>query len=213
MQKYYITNGKEYIKKSGRKYYTCKSPVLADTYTVKAAEIILRNRLCKAWKETFYLEGVDDFQRISLNDIDAQAVVSEENKNDSENKIVTEIEQLAAMLINLYIPSKIQLIAYKKELEKSQSFYDRALPDIDHWIMAHNPPAHIRAKVYGIQQNLEQKRKEVKEKYGYVLALIDAYDNDFSLFKLQRQLEQKRYVPYTPNTYIYKMLDDLLEVN
>lgn len=186
---------------------------MADTYTVKAAEIILRNRLCKAWKETFYLEGVDDFQRISLNDIDAQAVVSEENKNDSENKIVTEMEQLTTMLINLDIPSKIQLIAYKKELEKSQSFYDRALPDIDHWIMDHNPPAHIRAKVYGIQQNLEQKRKEVKEKYGYVLALIDAYDNDFSLFKLQRQLEQKRYVPYTPNTYVYKMLDDLLEVN
>ncbi|WP_394910533.1 hypothetical protein [uncultured Robinsoniella sp.] len=213
MQKYYITNGKEFIKKSGRKYYICKSPVLADTYTVKTAENILRNRLCKAWKETFYLEGVDDFQRIDMSDFDTQVVVTEEDDVDAENKIIKDIDQLATVLIDLDIPSKIKLIACKKELEKSQSFYDRALPDIDHWIMAHNPPAHIRAKVYGIQQNLEQKRKEVKEKYGYVLALIDAYDNDFSLFKLQKQLEQKRYVPYTPNTYVYKMLDDLLEVN
>ncbi|WP_052430921.1 hypothetical protein [Robinsoniella peoriensis] len=164
MQKYYITNGKEYIKKSGRKYYTCKSPVMADTYTVKVAENILKNRLCKTWKETFYLEGVDDFERINLDDIDTQVDASEDGKNDSESKIVTEIEQLAATLMDLYIPSKIQLLAYKKELEKSQSFYDRALPDIDCWIMAHNPPAHIRAKVYGIQQDLEQKRKEVKEK-------------------------------------------------
>lgn len=213
MQKYYITNGKEFIKKSGRKYYTCKSPVLADTYTVKVAENILKNRLCKTWKETFYLEGVDDFERINLDDIDTQVDVSKDEKNDSESKIVTEMEQLAATLMGLYIPSKIQLLAYKKELEKSQSFYDRALPDIDHWIMVHNPPAHIRAKVYGIQQDLEQKRKEVKEKYGYVLVLIDAYDNNHSLFKLQSQLGQKKYVPYTPNTYIYNILDDLLKVN
>lgn len=186
---------------------------MADTYTIKVAENILKNRLCKTWKETFYLEGENDFERINLDDIETQLVISEEDEKDSESEIVIEMDQLASTLINLDIPSKIKLIAYKKELEKSQSFYDRALPDIDHWIMAHNPPAHIRAKVYGIQQNLEQKRKEVKEKYGYVLALIDAYDNDFSLFKLQKQLEQKRYVPYTPNTYVYKMLDDLLEVN
>lgn len=213
MQKYYITNGKEYIKKIGRKYNLCSSPALADTYTVKAAEIILRNRLCKAWKETFYLEGVDDFERIDITDIDAEIDVIEEDHIKSENKIIKEIQHLTLTLMDLHIPSKIQLLAYKKELEKSQSFYDRALPDIDHWIMAHNPPAHIRAKVYGIQQDLEQKRKEVKEKYGYVLVLIDAYDNNHSLFKLQSQLGQKKYVPYTPNTYIYKMLDELLVVN
>lgn len=186
---------------------------MADTYTIKVAENILKNRLCKTWKEAFYLEGENDFERINLDDIETQLVISEEDEKDSESEIVIEMDQLASTLINLDIPSKIKLIAYKKELEKSQSFYDRALPDIDHWIMTHNPPAHIRAKVYGIQQNLEQKRKEVKEKYGYVLALIDAYDDNFSLFKLQRQLEQKRYVPYTPNTYVYKMLDDLLKVN
>lgn len=213
MQKYYITNGKEFIKKAGRKYYTCKSPVLADTYTVKTAENILRNRLCKAWKETFYLEGMDDFIRINLDDIDTQAVVSEVNKDEPEEKIIEEMEQLITTLNNLCIPSKIQLLSYKKELEKSESFYDRALSDIDHWIMDHKPPAHVRAKVYGIQQDIEQKRKQVKEKYGYILVLINADEKEFCVSRLQHELGKRKYAPYTPNTYVYKMLDDLLKVN
>lgn len=213
MQKYYITNGKEFIKKSGRKYYTCKSPVLADTYTVKTAENILRNRLCKAWKETFYLEGMDDFKRINLDDIDNQAVISEVKKDEPEDKIIEEMEQLVTTLNNLSIPSKIQLLSYKKELEKSESFYDRALSDIDHWIMDHKPPAHVRAKVYGIQRDIEQKRKQVKEKYGYILVLINAEEKEFCVSRLQHEMKKRKYAPYTPNTYVYKMLDDLLNLN
>lgn len=213
MQKYYITNGKEYIKKIGRKYNSCSSPVLADTYAAKTAENILRNRLCKAWKETFYLEGVDDFERISLDNIDTQTVASEVNKIEPEDKIIKEMEQLVTTLNNLCIPPKIQLLSYKKELEKSESFYDRALSDIDHWIMDHKPPAHVRAKVYGIQRDIEQKRKQVKEKYGYILVLINADEKEFCVSRLQHELKKRKYAPYTPNTYVYKMLDDLLNLN
>ena len=88
---------------------------MADTYTIKVAENILKNRLCKTWKETFYLEGENDFKRINLDDIETQLVISEEDEKDSESEIVIEMDQLASTLINLNIPSKIKLIAYKKE--------------------------------------------------------------------------------------------------
>lgn len=183
MQKYFITDGKRYIKKSKGKYITCTSPVMADTFPLRMAEKILDNSLCKAWKDSFYLEGEDDFTIVT-----AKALEEETIK----------------------IPSREKLLAIKKDLEDAQQFYDNACSDIRHWVLHHEPPAHIRTKVYGIQHTYEQERANAKEIYGFVIKLIEADEKNRTLSQLQQSLNTRVYAPYTPNTQVYEMLDGLV---
>lgn len=211
MQKYFITDGKRYIKKSKGKYITCISPVMADTFPLKMAEKILDNSLCKAWKDSFYLEGEDDFTIVTAKTLDEETIRKSSGTCFSlDLSVLDDIRNCTNEILNINIPSREKLLAIKKDLEDAQQFYDNACSDIRHWILNHEPPAHIRTKVYGMQHTYEQERANVKEVHGFVIKLIEADEKNQSISQLQKVLKPRVYTPYTPNTYVYGVLDELI---
>lgn len=212
MQQYFITDGKHYIKQNKGRYVICTSPVMADVFPLKKAEKILENSLCKAWKETFYLEGEDDFTVISTKTLEKESIKDNSGAGFSlDLAVLADIRNCANKILNIKIPSREKLIAIKKDLEDAQRFYDNACSDIRHWILYHEPPAHIRTKVYGIQHTYEQERANVKEVYGFVIKLIEADEKNRTITQLQNSLSARVYAPYTPNTYVYKTLEELVK--
>lgn len=211
MQKYFITDGKRYVKFSKGRYTFCTSPVMANTFPLKKAQNILENSLQKNIKSTFYLEGEDDFVVIKQEVLDTDAV-----KDVLSERFILDVSALDKIrectnkILDVQIPSREQLLKMKKYLEDAQQFYDNACSDIRHWVLNHEPPAHIRTKVYGIQHTCEQERANVKEVHNFVVKLIEGDEKKTSLYQLQQSLKSKVYVQYTPNTYIYKTLDDLM---
>lgn len=211
MQKYFITDEKRYIKSSKGKYITCTSPVMADTYPLRMAEKILENSICKAWKDSFYLEGEDDFTTITSAKLHEESIKRESESGISlELTVLDEIRNCTKDIIKIHVPPRDKLLAIKKDLEDAQQFYDNACSDIRHWILHHEPAAHIRTKVYGIQHTYEQERANAKEVYGFVIKLLEANEKNKSLTQLQQSLKPKVYTPYTPNTQVYEMLDSLV---
>lgn len=211
MQKYFITDGKRYIKKSKGKYITCTSPVMADTFPLRMAEKILDNSLCKAWKDSFYLEGEDDFTIVTAKALEEETIRKSSGTGFSlDLSVLDDIRNCANKILNIKIPSREKLLAIKKDLEDAQQFYDNACSDIRHWVLHHEPPAHIRTKVYGIQHTYEQERANAKEIYGFVIKLIEADEKNRTLSQLQQSLNTRVYAPYTPNTQVYEMLDGLV---
>lgn len=211
MQKYLITDGKRYIKKSKGKYITCTSPVMADTFPLRMAEKILDNSLCKAWKDSFYLEGEDDFTIVTAKTLEEETIRNSSGANFSlDLSVLDDIRNCTNEILKIKIPTREKLIAIKKDLEDAQQFYDNVCSDIRHWILHHEPAAHIRTKVYGIQHTYEQERANAKEIYGFVIKLIEADEKNRTLAQLQQSLNTRVYAPYTPNTQVYEMLDGLM---
>lgn len=211
MQKYFITDGKRYIKKSKGKYITCTSPVMADTFPLRMAEKILDNSLCKAWKDSFYLEGEEDFTIVTAKTLEEETIRKRSGTSFSlDLTVLDDIRNCANEILNIKIPQREKLIVIKKDLEDAQQFYDNACSDIRHWVLHHEPAAHIRTKVYGIQHRYEQERANAKEVYGFVIKLIEADEKNRTLTQLQQSLSTRMYAPYTPNTYVYEILDGLI---
>lgn len=211
MQKYFITDGKRYIKKSKGKYITCTSPVMADVFPLRMAEKILDNSLCKTWRDSFYLEGEDDFTTITSAKLHEESIKEETQSGMSlKLSVLEEIRKCTNEILKIQVPPRDKLLAIKKDLEDARQFYDNACSDIRHWILHHEPAAHIRTKVYGIQHKYEQERANAKEVYGFVIKLLEANEKNKSLYQLQQSLKPKVYTPYTPNTQVYEMLDGLM---
>lgn len=214
LQKYLITDGKQYIRKesNSRRYVLCGSPIMADEFTYKQAENVIKNCLSQNLKKRFYIEGMSDFVKIVPQEVEELMTSSKENKRFSfDESILDKLEDITEGVIAIGLPDIKRLLSYKGDLEKAISFYDQAKSDFDHWEMNHAPPAHIRTKVYGLKHDWENKRARIKEKYEFLKVLIEATQEDYSFSKLQTELQRAKYVPYKPNTYVYEMLNDLLK--
>lgn len=212
MQKYFITDGKRYVLKSSNgKYIFRDSPSMADEFTYKQGENVIKNHLKGGLKKEFYLEGIDDFKKIDINSIKKEKTAAKaEDQFQFDMEIVQQLESLVGTITTLNVPALNHLLAMRSDLEQANQFYDQALADIDHWIMNHTPPADVRTKVYGRQHDIEIMRREVKEKWAYVNVFIKAKQENYTFEKLQYELKNAKWKPYTPNTYIYKELDELL---
>ena len=213
MQKFIITDGKRYIYKTNNGKYSFKnSSMIADKFTYKQGENIIKNHLKGDLKKVFYLEGVEDFKRVDINNVEKEkTAVSKDNRFKFDESIIQRLDKLAETVALLNIPNLNNLIAMRSDLESANQFYDKALSDIDHWIMNHTPPANIRTKVYGVQHDIENIRKDVKEKWAYVNILIRAREENYTFDKLQKEMINAKWKAYTPNTYIYDELEALVK--
>lgn len=214
MQKYYITDGSRYIKKGKRgKYNICTSPVMADMFPIREAEKILENSLCKSWQKIFYLEGVEDFSIVKQEDLkeDSSILEREDKKLILDYNALDAVEDYVKQLLSLSIPSKKKLLSLKKDLEDMQQYYDRALSDIRHWIRYHEPQAHIRTKVYGIQHKYEVERQRIKQDYSFVIATINSIEQGHTYSQLINAVKQRIHKEYTPNTEVYEQLNELVK--
>jgi len=210
MKKYLITNGNNYVYKEDNNYKVAKSASLADTFPYKQALGILNNSLPKSMKN-YHLE---EYSTGTVIDIHKQ---KEEVKKLIENKRITFDESIikriimeANSIIGLVAFSQSELIENRVVMNKVLSFYDMGISDITHIVGKAKPPAHVRTIIYGIQQDIIDKREDVKQTIQYIDVMIQAHTDDWNMTRLQKELSAVKYVPYKGRTYIYDEIMELL---
>lgn len=210
MVKYFITDGHRYIRRCKGRYQTCTNQFYADRFTHKQASDILQNKLCNDFKKIFYLEETETSTKVEPQKIETRRQVITEKKVIENEEMMGRINSITECICGIELPSFTELQEHMKNLNEAQSFYDRALADIDHWIMNHKPQAHIRTMVYGFQHNLEVRRAKVKENLRLTEVLLENSSKNMTFDTLKHKLNNRITTPYKPNTYIYQQLDDLL---
>lgn len=208
LQKFLITNGKRFIRKVKSNTYTyCNSPTAATLFNLREAEHVLCKQLEEYLRKEYWIEGESDFLKITYEEI-----VQSQKKPDVEHNfdnIFSIVNSIVKSITELSIPDKKILLIYKKQLEDILSTKDKELSDIDHWVMDHKPPAHVRTKVYGIQHDIENDRRKIKESYRYVTTLIDSLDRNYTYAQMKHELKKMLPQPYKPSTDLYGQLDAL----
>lgn len=78
-------------------------------------------------------------------------------------------------------------------------------------ILNKRPPAHIRTKIDGIMNDLEEKRRDVKQTRNYIEILLKAIKEQWTIGKIKADLSKAKYIPYKGRTKYYEMVEDLLK--
>ena len=95
--------------------------------------------------------------------------------------------------------------------EEGLQFYDSAISDIQHARMDKRPPAHIRTKIDGILNDLEEKRRDIKQASNYIAVFMEAIKQQWTIGKIKAELSKAKYVPYKGRTKYYGIVSDLLK--
>ena len=96
-------------------------------------------------------------------------------------------------------------------LNQGVQFYDNAIQDIKHARLDKRPPAHIRTKIDGIMNDLEEKRRDVKQTRNYVNVLVQAIKEQWSIGKIKAELSKSKYVPYKGRTKYYDIVEEMVK--
>lgn len=211
-----LTDGKNYVMENPMKqgvYLSTTSPIQAKEFTYKQARALLRNKKkTLSWVRSFHMinketrQAETDIPRYSNEGIfcDDKEFEFDESIVDTIKKEVNSIIGLAAWDIN-------QLNTYIAMLNQGVQFYDNAIQDIKHARLDKRPPAHIRTKIDGIMNDLEEKRRDIKQTRSYINILINANKQQWSIGKIKAELSKAKYVPYKGRTKYFDMVEDLLK--
>ena len=71
--------------------------------------------------------------------------------------------------------------------------------------------AHIRTKIDGILNDLEEKRRDIKQASNYIAVFMEAIKQQWTIGKIKAELSKARYVPYKGRTKYYGIVSDLLK--
>lgn len=211
MQKYIITDGKRFLRENlSGKNIICNSAAFAVELSYSKAKKIL---LSDNTLEGFYMEGVEDFIKVTKDDLlknqaEIESLSTEKDCDVDLLRVV--IDQLVHSVCDIKIPDKRTLISYKDKLLNALSQCDLESADVVHWAAHNKPPAHIRCKVFGYISEHQDMHEKIKEKIRYVEILMDFHDKKFSFNDLVGRLKSAKCKPYKANTAIYAELDALL---
>lgn len=117
--------------------------------------------------------------------------------------IVKKIDKEVNMILKLDTCDIEELNQTKSELQQGLQFYDSAISDVYHARMDKRPPAHVRTKIDGMLNNLEETRRDIKQSLLYIDILIDGAKNHWNVSKIKCELEKSKYAPYKGRTKYY----------
>lgn len=213
-----LTDGKNYVMENPMqqgKYMSSTSPCHAKEFTWKQAKNLLNNnRKSLSWiKNGYYVMDKDTGKVEKANKVrfgsNGGSFVG--NKSYEFNfDIVKNIDKEVDMILKLDTWDVEDLNKTKSELQQGLQFYDSAISDVYHARMDKRPPAHIRTKVDGLLNELEETRRDIKQSLNYIDILIDAVNNHWNMSKIKTELEKSKYVPYKGRTKYYDEALNLL---
>ena len=123
MQKYYITDGSNYIRQLKGKFITVNSYVMATEFSKREGEKILCYNLGKNY-DSYYLEGIKDFKKTTRDQISTDTVGEKElvlQKGDgtaSETRLLS-LESYVKVLMQAEPISGNDLDGLRAEIESS----------------------------------------------------------------------------------------------
>ena len=125
--------------------------------------------------------------------------------------IVDVIKKEVDSIIGLVAWDINQLNTYMSLLKNGVQFYDNAIQDIKHVRLDKRPPAHVMTKIDRLSNELEEKRRDVKQTIVYVDVMIKAIKEQWTIGKIKSELANAKYVPYKGRTKYYQIVVDMLE--
>ena len=211
-----LTDGKNYVMENPMKqgvYLQTTSPIQAKEFTFKQARTLLNSKSKKmSWVKSFCMVDKETGElETDIPKYSNEGIFCGSKDFEFDESIVETIKHEVDSIIGLAAWDINQLNTYVAMLNQGVQFYDNAIQDIKHARLDKRPPAHIRTKIDGIMNDLEEKRRDVKQTRNYVNILIKAIKEQWSIGKIKAELSKAKYVPYKGRTKYYEMIEDLLK--
>lgn len=210
-----LTDGKNYVMENPMQigqYISTTSPVQAKEFTFKQARSLLQNKKKSlGWVKQFHMVNRETGQvETEIPKYSNAGVFCGDKDFEFDETIVEDIKKEVFSIIGLAAWDINQLNTYLAMLNQGLQFYDSAISDIRHARLDKRPPAHIRTKVDGIANELEEKRRDIKQTRNYIEVLLQAIEEQWTIGKIKAELSKVKYVPYKGRTKYYQMVSDLL---
>ena len=211
-----LTDGKNYVMENPMKvgeYISTTSPIQAKEFTYKQARTLLQNKKKSlSWIKLFHMVNKDSGKvEEEIPKYSNEGIFCNDKEFEFDESIVSTIKQEVNSIIGLAAWDINQLNTYIAMLNQGVQFYDNAIQDIKHARLDKRPPAHIRTKIDGIMNDLEEKRRDVKQTRNYINILIKAIKEQWSIGKIKAELSKAKYVPYKGRTKYYEMVEKMLK--
>ena len=211
-----LTDGKNYVMENPMQigqYISTTSPIQAKEFTYKQARSLLQNKKKSlSWIKQFHMVNQETGQvETDIPKFSNEGIFCGDKEFEFDENIIDIIKQEVNSIIGLADWDINQLNTYVAMLNQGVQFYDNAIQDIKHARLDKRPPAHIRTKIDGIMNELEEKRRDVKQTRNYIDVLIKAIKEQWSIGKIKAELSKAKYVPYKGRTKYYEMVENLLK--
>ena len=211
-----LTDGKNYVMENPMKqgvYLQTTSPIQAKEFTFKQARTLLNSKSKKmSWVKSFCMVDKETGElETDIPKYSNEGIFCGSKDFEFDESIVETIKHEVDSIIGLAAWDINQLNTYVAILNQGVQFYDNAIQDIKHARLDKRPPAHIRTKIDGIMNDLEEKRRDVKQTRNYINILIKAIKEQWSIGKIKAELSKAKYVPYKGRTKYYEMVEKLLK--
>ena len=211
-----LTDGKNYVMENPMKqgvYLQTTSPIQAKEFTFKQARTLLNSKSKKmSWVKSFCMVDKETGElETDIPKYSNEGIFCGSKEFEFDESIVEIIKNEVDSIIGLAAWDINQLNTYVAMLNQGVQFYDNAIQDIKHARLDKRPPAHIRTKIDGIMNDLEEKRRDVKQTRNYINILIKAIKEQWSIGKIKAELSKAKYVPYKGRTKYYEIVEDLLK--
>ena len=194
-------------------YLQTTSPIQAKEFTFKQARTLLNSKSKKmSWVKSFCMVDKETGElETDIPKYSNEGIFCGSKDFEFDESIVETIKHEVDSIIGLAAWDINQLNTYVAMLNQGVQFYDNAIQDIKHARLDKRPPAHIRTKIDGIMNDLEEKRRDVKQTRNYINILIKAIKEQWSIGKIKSELSKAKYVPYKGRTKYYEMVEKLLK--
>lgn len=211
-----LTDGKNYVMENPMKigeYISTTSPVQAKEFTYKQARSLLQNKKKSlSWIKRFHMVNQETGKpETDIPKYSNEGIFCGDKEFEFDESIIGMIKHEVFTIIGLAAWDINQLSTYESMLNQGIQFYDNAIQDIKHARLDKRPPAHIRTKIDGIANELEEKRRDAKQTRNYINILKKAIEEQWSIGKIKAELSKAKYVPYKGRTKYYKMIEELLK--
>lgn len=213
---YILTDGQNYVMENPMQvgqYMSTTYSIKAKEFTYKQARALLKNKKkAMSWIKSFHMLNKETGQiETEVPQYSNDGVFCGDKDFVFDESIVQTIKQEVVSIIGLAAWDINQLNTYASMLNQGVQFFDSAIQDIKHARLDKRPPAHIRTKIDGIANELEEKRRDVKQTRNYINVLIQATKEQWTIGKIKAELSKAKYVPYKGRTKYYQMVEDLLK--
>lgn len=211
---YIMSNGKEYVMRDpmnqGRYLHTTSS-VQASQFTYKQARQILQSKKAALrWVKNYKIIDLETKQEEDLK-LSNECVYTEESSHDFDLSAIDSIGNEVKLLMEFSCYDCMELNKMKASLNQALSYYDSAISDVHHARMNHKPPAHVRTKIDGMLNTLQEKRRDIKQTMAKIDILVESQKDGWSNSKTKAALEKVSGSPYKGRTEYYDKAMRLLE--
>lgn len=211
-----LTDGKNYVMENPMKvgeYLSTTSPLQAKEFTYKQARSLLQNKKKPlSWIKSMHMVNTEtEKTEENIPKYSNEGIFCGDKDFEFDDSIIHTIRNEVNSILGLAAWDINQLNTYISMLNQGVQYYDNAIQDIKHARLDKRPPAHIRTKIDGIMNDLEEKRRDIKQTRNYIEILLKAIKEQWTIGKIKADLSKAKYVPYKGRTKYYEMVEALLK--